>query len=36
MELFVMECGGLREIIERCGVGGGVGVKEVQLFFGTD
>ena len=34
MEHFVVECGGLRETIERCGVNAGVGVEEALLFQG--
>ena len=34
MEYFVMECGGLREIRERCGVGGGFSFEEALLFEG--
>ena len=32
MEHFVVECGGLRESRERCGVNAGIGVEEALLF----
>ena len=31
-----MECSGLREIRERCGVGGGISVEEVLVFEGRE
>ena len=34
VEHFLVECGGLRENRERCGVSRGVEVEKVQLFEG--